>query len=194
MPKRTAAHQKKVDKAVWILKTTTGVNVPQAMAMILAGFPKKEIANETVHRMIRCHLEAFKAKQMTRCLVAPTIEEVLSPLTGEDKDDLTSASATTKTTTTTGPRPTQPKPKRKQIWATASAVQQRHINDLAGKRHKSNAHNAAMRLFNAGKLKLDDGMLIRLVNDTILVKYETCPSIATISCYAKQGLINASLT
>ena len=61
MPKKSAAHQKKVDEAVQILNTTTGVNVP--MAMILAGFPKKDIANETVRRMIRRHLDDLKAKQ-----------------------------------------------------------------------------------------------------------------------------------
>ncbi len=60
MPKKSAAHQKKVDEAVRILNTTTGVNVP--MAMILAGFPKKDIANETVCRMIRRRFEALKVK------------------------------------------------------------------------------------------------------------------------------------
>jgi hypothetical protein len=56
MPKKSAAHQKKVNAAVRILDTTTGVNLPQAM--ILAGFLKQDIANETIHWMIRCHLEA----------------------------------------------------------------------------------------------------------------------------------------
>jgi hypothetical protein len=32
MPKKSAAHQKKVDEAVRILNTTTGVIVPQAMS------------------------------------------------------------------------------------------------------------------------------------------------------------------
>ena len=59
MPKKSAAHQKKVDEAVRILNTTTGVIVPQAM--ILAGFPKKDITNETVRRMIRRRLEALEA-------------------------------------------------------------------------------------------------------------------------------------
>ncbi len=58
MPKKSAAHQKKVDEAVRILNTTASVNVRQAM--ILAGFPKKETTNETVHRMIRCHLETSR--------------------------------------------------------------------------------------------------------------------------------------
>ena len=50
MSKKSAAQMKKVDEAVQILNTTTGVNVP--MAMTLAGFPKKETTNETVRRMI----------------------------------------------------------------------------------------------------------------------------------------------
>ena len=61
MPKKSVAHLKKVDEAVRILNTTTGVNVP--MAMILAGFPKKETTNKTVRRMIRCCLKALQAKQ-----------------------------------------------------------------------------------------------------------------------------------
>jgi hypothetical protein len=61
MSKKSVAHQKKVDESVRILNTTTGVIVPRAM--ILAGFPKKDIANDTVRRMIRCCLEALKAKQ-----------------------------------------------------------------------------------------------------------------------------------
>jgi hypothetical protein len=61
MSKKSVAHQKKVDESVRILNTTTGVIVPHAM--ILAGFPKKDIANDTVRRMIRCCLEALEAKQ-----------------------------------------------------------------------------------------------------------------------------------
>jgi hypothetical protein len=63
MPKKSAAHQKKVDEAMQIFNTTTGVIAPQAM--ILARFPKKDTANETVLRMIRRRLEALKAKQTT---------------------------------------------------------------------------------------------------------------------------------
>jgi hypothetical protein len=107
-------------------------------------------------------------------------------LTGGDNDLTASA---TMTTMTTGPM--HPKPMRKQIRATESAIQQRRIDDLSAKRHKSNVHKAAMRLFNIEKQK-PDGMLIRLVYDAIMAKYETCPSIATISRYANRGLLNAS--
>ena len=186
MPKKSAAHQKKVDEAVRILNTTTGVNVPQAM--ILAGFPKKDIANETVRRMIRRRLGALEAKQRP-LLVVTNNDADLSTLTGGEDDDPT-ASATT-TTTTTGPAQ-HPKPKRKQIRHTARATQQRRVDNLAAKRCKSEAHKAAVRLFHAEKQKPDGGMSIRMVYDAITAKYETCPSIATISRYTKQGLINAS--
>ena len=190
MPKKSAAHQKKVDEAVRILNTTTGVGVIVPQAMILVGFPKKDIANETVRRMIRRRLEALKAKQTRPLLVVTNNDADLSTLTGGGEDDDPTASATT-TTTTTGPVQ-HPKPKRKQIRHTARAIQQSRVDNLAAKRHKSDAHKAAVRLFHAEKQKPDGGMSIRMVYDAITAKYETCPSIATISRYAKQGLINAS--
>ena len=88
MPKKSAAQQKKVDAAVRILETTTGVKVPQAM--ILAGFSKQDIANETIRRMI---LRRFKAKHMTLCRdvtirdieVAANVSSAISSLTGDDE-------------------------------------------------------------------------------------------------------------
>ncbi len=145
MPKKSAAHQKKVDEAVRILNTTTGVNAPQAM--ILAGFPKKDIANETVRRMIRRRLETLQAKQRP-LLVVTNNDADLSTLTGGEVDDDLTASATT-TTATTGPAQ-HPKPKRKQIRHTARATQQIRVDNLAAKRHKSEAHKAAVRLFHRG--------------------------------------------
>ncbi len=44
-------HQKKVESAVRILQSTTGVCVPQAM--ILAGFSKLDVASKTVHQAAR---------------------------------------------------------------------------------------------------------------------------------------------
>jgi hypothetical protein len=191
MPKKSTAHQKKVDEAMRILNTTTGVNV--SWTMIQAGFLKKDTTDDTKRMMILCHLEALEAKQRTPRRNAPTVDVqitanslVLSPLTGGDNNDPTAL--TTGTTKTT--RPTHPKPKRKQIRPTASAIQQSRIDELAAKRHKSDAHKAGVSLFNAEK---PDGMSIRQVHGTIMAKYETCPSIATISCYAsKEGLVNAS--
>ena len=112
MPKKSAVHLKKVDEAVRILGTTTVLKLRQAM--ILAGFPKKDISNNSVHRMIYRHLEALGVKQ--RRHLAPTVEvqmmttndSVISPLTGGDSDTPTAST----TTETAGP--THPKPKRKQ--------------------------------------------------------------------------------
>ena len=190
MPKKSAAHLKKVDEAVRILGTTTDLKLCQAM--ILAGLSKKDISDDSMCRMIRCHLEALRVKQRRH---APTVEvpmmttnnnSVVLPLTGSDSYAPTAST----TTETTGP--THPKPKRKQIRPTVSAVQQRRVDDLAAKRHKSNAHKAAVRLFNAEKQK-PDGMSIRQVYEAIMAKYKTCPSIATISHYtSKEELVGAS--
>ena len=87
--------------------------------------------------------------------------------------------------------PQFPKPKRKQIRSTASDVQQRHIDDLKAKRHKSDAHKAAVRLYDVEKQK-PNGMSVRKVLSVILAKFEVCPSRATIACYAKHELMNAS--
>ncbi len=85
---------------------------------------------------------------------------------------------------------TFPKPKPKQIRLTASAIQQRHVNDLKAKRHKSNAHKAALRLYGAERQK-PNGMLIWQVQAIIMGKFEMCLSKATIACYTKHGIINA---
>ena len=103
---------------------------------------------------------------------------------GDGNNDPMASAA--RTTATMGTR--HPKPNRKQIQPTAFAIQQRRVEDLAAKRHKSNVHKAAMRLFK----QKSDGMSIRQVYYSITAKYKTRPSIATISRYAKEGLINAS--
>jgi hypothetical protein len=54
MLRKSAAHQKKVDSAIRVLQTTTGVKVP--WAMILAGFLKSDSANKIVHQQVRRHL------------------------------------------------------------------------------------------------------------------------------------------
>ena len=51
MPKNSPAQEKKVNAAVRFLQTTIGVKVPQSM--IVAGFSKKDVANEIVRQMIR---------------------------------------------------------------------------------------------------------------------------------------------
>jgi hypothetical protein len=71
--------------------------------------------------------------------------------------------------------PTNPKPKQKQTSLTASAVQQRRIDDLNAKRHKSDVHKAAMRLY-ASESQKSGGMSIQRVVDVITARFETCPS------------------
>jgi hypothetical protein len=68
--------------------------------------------------------------------------------------------------------------------------QKKRVRLFLGFRVFLGSSKAAVRLFQAEKQK-PDGMSIRMVYDAITANYETCPSIATISRYAKQGLINA---
>jgi hypothetical protein len=60
MSKKSAAHQKKVKSAMWILQNTTGVCIPQAM--ILAGFLKSDVASKTMHQVVRHHLQKKQSK------------------------------------------------------------------------------------------------------------------------------------
>jgi hypothetical protein len=184
MPKKSAAHQKKVDAAVRILDTTTGVNVPQAM--ILAGFLKQDITNETICRMMHHRLEAKQTTPPCRVQIG-TNNSDLSDLTGKDNE--LAMTMTTMTSASLGP--THPKPKREQIRSTASAIQQRRIDNLAAKRHKSDMHKAAVCLYKVEKQK-PNGLSVRQVQAVITAKYEVCLSIASISRYVKQVLVNAS--
>ena len=73
-------HQKKVDSAVRVLQTTTGVKVP--WAMILAGFLKLDIANKIVRQQVRRRL-ALKLRQDRTLLVAvmvPPVAVVVPPV------------------------------------------------------------------------------------------------------------------
>ena len=54
MLRKRVAHQKKVDSAVLVLQTTTGVKVP--WAMILAGFSKSDSADKIVRQQVRRRL------------------------------------------------------------------------------------------------------------------------------------------
>jgi len=186
MLRKSAAHQKKVDSAVRVLQTTTGVKVP--WAMILAGFSKSDSANKIMHQQVQRRLALMGcAINNQREFVFVNVDNTssLSDLTSDNDASTRTTSASSSSV------PTNPKPKRKQIRPTASAVQQRHVSDLAAKKRKSDAHKAAIRLFDAEKKK-PDGMSIRQVHDVIASKYETCPSISTISRYAVNGLVNVS--
>ena len=65
MSMKIAVHLKMVESAVWILQTTTGIKVRQAM--ILAQFSNKEIANNSICRMIQRRL---KEKPPTNVIVS----------------------------------------------------------------------------------------------------------------------------
>ena len=64
MLRKRAVHQKKVDSAVRVLQTTTGVKVP--WAMILAGFSKSDSADEIVRQQVRCLLALMAARTITK--------------------------------------------------------------------------------------------------------------------------------
>ena len=175
MPKKSAVQQKRVESAVRILETTIGVKVPQAM--ILAGFSKQDIANKTIHRMILCR---FKAKQTTLCRDV-TIRDIevaanvsaISSLTGDNEH-----TTTTLTTTTLTAAPAHPKPKRKQVRVMASAVQQRRIDDQALKKHKSDAHKAAVRQGGNGRRRIF--LIFTKINYEIISRRRSCER--TLGC------------
>ena len=177
MSTNSAAYRKRVESAVRILRTSTGINVPQAM--ILAQFSKNDIANETICRMIRCR---FAEKPPTNIIVSNDAE--VSLLTADSP-------ATLPVSSVGSSLPTNPKPKRKQIRLTASAAQQNRVLDLEAKRHKSASHKAAVQLYNREKQK-PNGMSARQVHAAITAQYEMCLSISTITLYTNQGLIDAS--
>ena len=157
--------------------------------MILAGFSKSDSASEIVRQQVQRRLAHKGGANNNRWeVVFVGIEDESASLS-----DLTSENElpTTTTTASSSSAPTNPKPKRKQIRLTASAVQQQRVGNLAAKKHKSDAHKAAVRLFDAEKKK-PDGMSIRQVHDFITSRYETCPAIATISRYVNKGLVDVS--
>ena len=141
MPKNSAAHEKKVDAAVRLLQTTTGVHVPQVM--ILAGFSKKDMANKIVRQMVRRRYQQtlINARTCPQTLTDNAVigdKSSLSDLTFNDKD-IQSPPTTASSFHT---------PKRKQIRLTARGIQQQRVDDLKVRGHKSDAHKAVVRLYN----------------------------------------------
>ena len=186
MLRKSATHQKKVDLAIWVLQTTAGVKVP--WAMILAGFLKLDIANEIVRQQVQCRLALMGGTSNNqREVVFVNVDNM--PLLSDFTSDNNALPPSTLALSSSALA--NPKLKRKQIRPTASPVQQWCVDDLAAKKHKSDVHKVAMRLFDAEKKK-PDGMSIRQVHNVITSKYETCPSIATTSRYVVHGLVNVS--
>jgi hypothetical protein len=133
MLRKSAAHQKKVDSAVRILQTTTGVKVPGAM--ILTGFSKSDSASKIVHQQVQhCLAQNGGANKNRRKVIFVGIEDdsaSLSDLTSENNELLPITMMTT--TALSSSIPTNPKPKRKQIRPPASAFQQRRVENLVSK-------------------------------------------------------------
>lgn len=77
MPKNSAAQEKKVNAAVRFLLTTIGVKVPQAM--IVAGFSKKDVANEIMRQVIR---RRYSESNMNNVVIGD--DPSLSDLTNDD--------------------------------------------------------------------------------------------------------------
>ncbi len=181
MLRKSVVHQKKVHSAVRVLQTTTGVKVPGAM--ILAGFLKSDAASKVVQQHVRHRLELMGSpnkNQREVAFVNVGDPSLLSDMTGTPSS--ASSSSTSSSSASSSSAPTNPKPKQKQIRATSSSVQQRRVDDLAAKRHKSEAHKAAVRLFDAEKKK-PNGMSLSQVHEFITSKYEapvSRPSAATL--------------
>jgi hypothetical protein len=134
--------------------------------MILAEFSKSDIANEIVRQQVRRRLALMGGMNNNqREVVFVNVDNTPSLSNFTSNNDALPPS----TSTSASSAPTNPKPKRKQISSTASAVQQRRVNDLATKKHKSDAHKAATRLFDAEKKK-PNGMSIRQVHNVITLK------------------------
>ena len=83
-------------------------------------------------------------------------------------------------TLTTTSESTTPTPKCKQIRLTAKGKQQQPVDNLRVRKHKSDAHKAAVRLYNSEQQK-PNGLSIRQVRDVIMERFGLSPIIATIS-------------
>ncbi len=136
--------------------------------MILARFLKGNIANESIRRMIHRHLAVQQVTSHPPCIQFGAIGKDL-----EDLSDLTSGGGSLRKAVLTevSSGPMHLKPKHKQIHLTTSAIQQKRIDDLAAKKHKSEAHKAAMCLYNAERQK-PDGLSVRQVQAIIKEKFE----------------------
>jgi len=121
--------------------------------MILAGFSKNDVANEIVRQMV------WRRYQQARInVVVINDAPSLSDFTNDNVQSTTTTSTTTTLTTTS--ESTTPKPKCKQIRLTAKDKQQQRVDNLRVRKHKSDAHKAAVRLYNAEQQK-PNGMSIR---------------------------------
>ena len=154
------------------------------MAMILAGFQKSDIVDEIVRQQVRRRLALMGVTDNNqREVICVNVDNTpsLSDFTSDNDALLPTTSASSSSA------PTNPKPKKKQIRPTASAVQQHRVDNLAAKKHKSDAHKAAIRLFDAKKKK-PDGMSIRQVHDVITRNMKPAPVLRPSAATLPMGL------
>jgi hypothetical protein len=109
----------------------------------------------------------------TVCSIIVTNNSDLSLLTGNNNNHPATLTARMKMASLGS---INPKPKRKQIRPTASTFHQRHVRNLVAKRHKSNVHNVAVRLYDAKKQKLN-GMSIWQVQTAITANTKCAPAL-----------------
>jgi hypothetical protein len=156
------------------------LTVPEAM--ILAKFSQKDVADNSLRRLIARRLPGGTKGSIE--WDSSRTPSTLSQLT--NGDDPTSAGVSMSIDCRILP------PKRKQQRMTASGVQQKRVDDLKQKKHKSEAHKEAVRLYDQERGKPDGGMSLRQVVEQVEKKYGVAPSYSTIRRYTIEGLVDAS--
>ena len=175
MAKNSAAHKKKVKHAAQVLLENPRLKVRQAMLVVLFG--KKNLDYVNIRRAI-----SRRRDLLVKALLPPVIVHCGSP------PSLTDLSATEDGTESTAHPATNvtadgvPPPKRKKQRMTALALQKKNVEDRKQKKHKSDAHKEAVRLYLKEREK-PGGMYLRQVQDeiakNILSLFITPRSLAT---------------
>ena len=176
MSKNSAAREAKIEHCVQTLLRAPMLTVPEGM--ILARFSQKDVADASLRRLITRRLPGGTKGSID--WDSSRMHSTLSPLTAEDSPAAASAGVSMSVDDRIQ------HPKRKQQRMTASAVQQKR------KKHKSDAHKEAVRLYDKERSKSDGGMSLRQVVAQVEKKYGVTPSYSTIRRYAIEGLVDAS--
>ena len=158
MSKRSVALEAKFEIAVKTLLEAPNLTVPEAM--LVAQFSKKDIENKSMQKVIVRRIPGGKramAASLRHASLPPSIADVPqchSP--AEQMSDLTTLIGGS--TEIAGH--IQP-PKRKAQKMTATALQQKRVEDLKQKRHKADVHKEAVRLY-ANELEKPEGARMSL--------------------------------
>jgi len=140
MSKNSAAREAKIEHCVQTLLRAPMLTVPEGM--ILARFSQKDVADASLRRLITRRLPGGTKGSIE--WDSSRTHSTLSPLTAEDSPAAASAGVSMSVDDRIQ------HPKRKQQRMTASAVQQKRVDDLKQKKHKSDAHKEAVRLTRKG--------------------------------------------